>query len=304
MTYKFLYRCFLPISALLVLASLVALVYPGPKLSIEFTGGTQMELELPAGKTSTDLQKALTEIALPNNKHIESVSISVAKTGTVFARVPTLSNEEHEVVLAGLQKSLGNTRELQYTTIGPTVGSNLKTHAIEALLLASLAIIIYLAFAFRKMPGSVSPWSFGTAAVLALLHDILITVGIFTILSHTTTFQVDTLFVTALLSIMGHSVSDTIVIFDRARANLIEAGNRGDFEGAILRSLKQSVIRTLNMGIAVLIMLFSLFFLGSESIRWFILTIITGTIIGSYSSYFVATPLILIWRQWRLKKRS
>lgn len=302
MRYSTLSKIFLPLSGVLVIAALVVLFHPGPKLSIEFTGGTQMELQLPQGKTKDDLQKAL-EASTVSGGLLTHVSISTTKTGTFLATVPTLSNDDHQKVLDSLDAKLGKVTQLQYTTIGPTVGSNLKSHALEALLLASLAIIIYLAFAFRRMPGGLSPWSYGTCAVIALIHDIVLVVGIFTILSYTTDFQVDTLFVTALLSIMGHSVSDTIVIFDRARAILLDQGRKLDFEEAVVMSLKMSFTRTLNMGIAVLIMLFSLFFLGSESIRWFILALITGTIIGSYSSYFVATPLLLLWRKRRMARR-
>ncbi len=301
MRYSTLSKIFLSLSGVLVVAAVFVLFNPGPKLSIEFTGGTLMELSLPEGKTVDDLQKALEKTTISGSL-LTNVSLSLTKTKTVFARVPTLSNDDHQKLLDSLTKQLGKVQQLQYTTIGPTVGGNLKRHAMEALLMASLAIIIYLAFAFRKMPGGMSSWSYGTCAVAALIHDILLTVGIFTILSHETTFQIDTLFVTALLSIMGHSVSDTIVIFDRARAILLDSGRKVEFEDAVVQSLKQSVTRTLNMGIAVLIMLFALFLLGSESIRWFILALITGTIIGSYSSYFVATPLLLMWRRKRLAR--
>jgi preprotein translocase subunit SecF len=134
------------------------------------------------------------------------------------------------------------------------------------------------------------------AAIVALLHDIIITVGIFTILSYVTTFQLDTLFISALLSIMGYSVNDTIVIFDRIRDNLSQEGGK-DFGELAERSLRQTLGRTLNTGLGALIMLFALFFLGSESIRWFILTLILGTFIGTYSSFFIATPLLVAWKK-------
>jgi preprotein translocase subunit SecF len=303
MSFLKLSRVTLTISSILVLAALVTLFTPGPQLSVEFTGGTQLELALPQDKAQPDLLHSLQSFQ-KDGAAMTEVSIARTKTGTYFTRIPTLTNEEHTALLAHLNKDLGKTEELQYTTIGPTVGESLKQHALLALLAASLAIITYLAFAFRKMPRNLSPWSFGIAAVIALLHDILLTVGIFTILSHTTTFQVDTLFVTALLSIMGHSVSDSIVIFDRIRDNLFISGQKEDFTTVAVRSLRQSFTRTMNMGVAVLIMLFSLFFFGSESIRWFILTLITGTIIGSYSSYFIAVPLVIFWRNRTMNKRK
>jgi preprotein translocase subunit SecF len=301
MSFLKISRITLAVSALLALASLVTLVYPGPLLSVEFTGGTLMEVQLPQGKMPEDLLKSLQSFT-HGDRPMTEVTIARTKTDTLFARMPNLTNEEHTALLAKLNKDIGTVTELQYTTIGPTVGASLKRHALFALLAASAAIITYLAFAFRKMPRNLNPWSFGISAVIALIHDLAITAGIFTILSYTTTFQVDTLFVTALLSIMGHSVSDSIVIFDRIRDNLFLSGSKEDFTTVTVRSLRQSFTRTVNMGVAVLIMLFSLFFFGSESIRWFILTLITGTIIGSYSSYFVATPLVVFWRNYSTKK--
>ncbi len=296
MSYLSLSKVTLAISGLLVLGSLVLLVYPGPQLSIEFTGGTLMEFELPAGKTKDDLLMAYRTFQKEGEGE---ASVAVTKTGTVFLRTTNLTNEEHQALSAHLQKTVGDVKELQYTTIGPTVGSSLKRSSLLALMTATLAIILYIAFAFRKMPRDLNPWSLGVSAILAMIHDVLITLGIFVILSYYTTFQVDTLFISALLSIMGQSVNDTIVIFDRSRDNLYLAGGKGNVIDIIVQSLKQSFTRTINMGIAVMVMLFSLFFFGAESIRWFILALIIGTLIGNYSSYFVATPLVILWRRFR-----
>jgi preprotein translocase subunit SecF len=284
----------LPVSALLVLGSIVVFFNPGPKVSIEFTGGTLIELELPADKTNADLTAALGEF----DQSLGDADISRTRTGSYFARMRTITNEEHTALLEHLDEKFVDVNELQYTTIGPTVGASLKRRAAWALLAASAAIVIYLAIAFRKIPKSLSPWTFGLSAIVALVHDIVITVGIFTLLSHVTTFQIDTLFVTALLSIMGYSVSDTIVIFDRIRDNLYEEGKRaGDIGELADRSLKQSFSRTINTGLGALIMLFALFFFGSESIRWFMLALIVGTVVGTYSSYFIATPLLVLWKK-------
>ncbi len=284
----------MPISAVLLLASVVLLFVPGPQVSIEFTGGTLMELQLPADKSREDLQQAIKTYAA-KDRRFDTSTIAVTKNDTFFLRTITLTNEEHQVLLSSLEQTL-KAKELQYTTIGPTVGQTLKRRAIYALLAACIAIIAYVALAFRKIPKSLNPWLFGVAAILALVHDILITVGIFTILSYTTTFQVDTLFITALLSIMGYSVSDTIVIFDRIRDNLGVMGQREDFAKVAELSLRQTMSRTLNTGMGALIMLLCLFFLGAESIRWFMLALIIGTIIGTYSSFFVATPLLVLWK--------
>lgn len=299
MSFVTLSRFLLPLSAVAVIASVILFVNPGPQVSIEFTGGTLMEVQLPEGKTKEDLTAALASFA-GDAVDLKGANLSQTRSGSWFVRIPTLSNEQHTALLGHLNAELGQTQELQYTTIGPTVGESLKRRSGWALFAACVAIVIYLAAAFRKIPKSLSPWTFGLSAIVALVHDIAITVGIFTLLSHYTTFQIDTLFVTALLSIMGYSVSDTIVIFDRVRDNMIEAGKHaGDFGDTIDRSLRQSFTRTINTGLGALIMLFALFFFGSESIRWFMLALIVGTVIGTYSSYFVATPLLVLWKRFR-----
>lgn len=289
-------KAFLVVSALLMAASAVLFFWtPGPLVSIEFTGGTLMELRLPEGKGKPELEQALAAYGTTHPFTAEP-NIVQTKTGTFFVRMQTLDNDEHRALLSSLDSSL-KAQELQYTTIGPTVGATLKRRAFYALLAASIAIVAYVALAFRKVPSTMSPWIFGVAAIAALLHDIVLMVGIFTVLSRVTAFQMDTLFVTALLSIMGYSVSDTIVIFDRIRDNLMEHGKRGNIADIATLSLRQSMSRTLNTGLGALIMLTCLFFFGSENIRWFMLALIVGTVIGTYSSFFIATPILVLWQQ-------
>lgn len=289
-------RVLLPLSVIAMIGSVAVFVTPGPQISIEFTGGTLMEVEIPTEKTDVDLQASLAAFTV-NDKDLSDASLAQTRSGSWFIRTQTLDNDEHTALIAHLKKNMGTVTELQYTTIGPTVGASLKQRSFWALLAASIAIVIYLAATFRKIPKSFSPWAFGFNAIIAVIHDLTITVGIFTVLSWYTTFQIDTLFITALLSIMGYSVSDTIVIFDRVRDNLIEEGKRtSDFSELADRSLRQSFMRTINTGLGALIMLISLFIFGTESIRWFILALIIGTIIGTYSSYFIATPLLVFWK--------
>jgi preprotein translocase subunit SecF len=298
MSFTRLAGFFLPVSAILVVASVVGFIWPGPVLSIEFTGGTLLEVRLPEGVAAERLETSL-ENARFGETPLGDATVTATRTGTQFVRTRTLTTDEHAQLLAALTKDLGEVQELQYTTIGPTVGQNLKIRAVYALLAAMAAIILYVAAAFRKIPAHLSPWSFGIATIVALVHDVAITLGIFTILSHFTTFQMDTLFVSAVLSIMGYSVSDTIVIFDRIRDNIFAEGKRTDFTEIAEKSLRQTITRTLNTGLGALIMLFALFFFGSESIRWFILALIVGTLIGTYSSFFIATPLLALWRKSR-----
>lgn len=298
MTFSFVKtsRLLLPLSALAVIGSVIVFFNPGPQVSIEFTGGTLMEVSLPSPKTDADLRAALGSFA-DTTANLQDAVLSQTRTGSWFVRTQTLNNDQHTALIAHLKKNIGDVTELQYTTIGPTVGASLKQRSFWALLAASIAIILYLAATFRKIPKSLSPWAFGINAIIAVIHDLAITIGIFTVLSWYTTFQIDTLFITALLSIMGYSVSDTIVIFDRVRDNLIEEGKRtNNFAELADRSLRQSFMRTINTGLGALIMLIALFIFGTESIRWFILALIIGTIVGTYSSYFIATPLLVFWK--------
>lgn len=256
-----------------------------------------MELKIPSSSSKEDLANALASFVSENGSTIGNITISSTKAQTALVRMRDISNEEHLALLSHLATSLGETEELQFTTIGPTVGASLKRRSLWALGIASVAIVLYIAFAFRKVPKRLSPWRFGIIAVVTLLHDVIITVGVFVVLSHLTGFEFDTLFVTALLTILGYSVNDTIVIFDRIRSNLLLQQRGEDFPTVAERSLQQSITRSINTSVSTLIMLFSLFLLGSESVRWFVLTLIIGAFIGTYSSIFLATPLLVFWKK-------
>ena len=298
MTFLKAARFFFTLSIILMIVSAILLVVPGPKLSIEFTGGTLMEVRLPDGKTKEDLAAALKDyVPVKDGKPLGNIAMSKTKSGDMFMRMRDVSNAEHIAMNQYLQKKFGSVKELQFTTIGPTVGASLKQRAVWALLIASGAIIVYLTFAFRKVPRKLSPWKFGVIAVVTLLHDLLITTGIFIVIGRYSSFEVDTLFITALLTILGYSVNDTIIIFDRIRDNVINEARKEDFPMVAEMSLQQSAMRSCITSFCTLIMLSSLFLLGAESIRWFVLTLIIGIILGTYSSIFLATPLLVYWRK-------
>ncbi len=288
-------KYFFAASAILTVISIVLIFVPGPRMSIEFSGGTRMQFTTEnAATTPEQVNKALTEF--PSDENL-SATVNKVGAGTFIVRMRGLDDETHKQLLAHLNTTLGTVDEAQYTTIGPTVGSTLKKRAVLALLTASLGIIIYLAWAFRKVPRRYSPWKFGMVAVATLLHDVIVTVGVFVILSRYTTFEVDTLFVTALLTILGYSVNDTIIVFDRIRDNIYVQERKEDFATVANHSVNQTWMRSCFTSGAVLIMLLSLFFLGSPSIYWFVLTLIVGIVLGTYSSIFVATPLLVYWNE-------
>jgi preprotein translocase subunit SecF len=286
-------KYFFAISTIATLTSIVLLFVPGPRYSIEFTGGTRSEIAVPAGKTQQDVLAAYTSF-----REIDLVpTVNRMQNGNYLVRMKGIDDKTHTTLVAHLKSSLGDISEVQYTTIGPTVGATLQTHAMYALIAASIGIIVYLAFAFRKIPRRYNPWKFGIVAVATLLHDVMVTVGIFVILGLFTNFEADTLFVTALLTILGYSVNDTIIVFDRIRDNLFLQERKEEFSVIANRSVNQTWKRSCYTSGSTLIMLTSLFLLGSASIQWFVLTLIVGILLGTYSSIFVATPLLVYWNK-------
>ncbi len=290
-------RLWFTLSALLVTASVVLLIYPGLSLGIDFTGGTLMEISV-----EEDVEKEALEMALRTFGAEQAVDLGipyVLKTsdGGFIIRIKDITNDEHVLLRAHLQIAIGAFSEKRFTTIGPTVGQTLKTRSFWALIVAATVMVLYIAFAFRNIPRKLNPWKFGIIAVIALIHDVLITLGIFVLFGQYTAFEVNTLFISALLIILGYSVNDTIVIFDRVRENVFHQERKEDFADVAERGLMQSIARSVNTSLSTLIPLFALFVLGGESIRWFVLTLIVGLAIGTYSSLFLATPLLVYWRK-------
>lgn len=283
-------KYFFAVSAAATLVSCVLVFYPGARMSIEFTGGTRMELQTDAARTSEEVLAAMQSF-----EGELTPSVNKMQNGHYLVRIKGIDDTTHKALITHLNQKLGPLTEVQYTTIGPTVGESLKVRAVYALIVASLGIILYLAFAFRKIPTKYSPWKFGIVAVLTLLHDVMVTVGIFVILSHYSTFEVDTLFVTALLTILGYSVNDTIIIFDRIRDNLFLQERKESFDVIANRSVNQTWKRSCYTSGSTLVMLTALYLFGSITIQWFVLTLLVGILLGTYSSIFVATPMLVYW---------
>lgn len=287
-------KYFFAFSAVLTFVSIVLLIVPGPRLSIEFTGGTRMELNVENAEiTATDVSAAFAGFKEGELKP----TINRMQTGHFLIRMKGIDDETHRELIKNLSAALGEISEVQYTTIGPTVGTTLKWRAGQAILAACVGIILFLAFAFRKIPRRANPWKFGVVAVGTLIHDVMVTVGIFVVLGYFTSFEVDTLFITALLTILGYSVNDTIIVFDRIRDNLFLQERRESFAEIANTSINQVWKRSCYTSGSTLIMLASLFLLGSPSIQWFVLTLIIGITLGTYSSIFIATPILVYWNK-------
>ena len=282
-------------SGLLVILSLLAIFIWKPNLGIDFLGGSIMEL------SASDLANSVGKIkSQAENSGIRVNSATTSGVNIVTLRMPTLTTDQHNKLLTDLKNSVNpDINENSYQNIGPVISKNLTNKAIWAVVIASLAIILYIAFAFRKVPKPMSSWMFGVTAVVALIHDLIVTSGFVTIVGHFYKFmQVDSLFITALLTIMGFSVHDTIVVFDRLRENAIKHPG-GKIETLANDSIMQTISRSINTSLTTIMVLVALFVLGGESISGFVLTLIAGITFGTYSSIFIATMLLVSWNNKR-----
>jgi preprotein translocase subunit SecF len=259
-------------------------------LGIDFTGGSLLEYSLEKNKTVDPLTLRETiETALPGS--VSQVTVTDKNTHLVHAR--NFNEAELAQVETAVTAKYGESELLRFTTIGPKIGETLKRKAVIALAVALVAIVLYIAYAFRYVPKRVSPWRFGFCAIVALLHDVLITIGIFALLG----FEVDALFITALLTIMGFSVHDTIVVFDRIRENLKKQSRDDTFGDIADVSLNQTLARSINTSISTLFPLLALYIWGAPSLRVFIFALIIGIFVGTYSSIFIASPVLTMWQE-------
>jgi len=287
------------ISLVLILPGIIALFLWGLKPGIDFKGGTLLEAKF---KQSTSVQQVKDGL-----KDLNIKDLTVQSTGpdTLLLKTQPVNQEEHAKINEALLK-IGENQEIRYETVGPVVSNDLKKKAVIAVLLASLAIILYIAFAFRRVPRPASSWRFGACAVIALIHDLAFVTGLFAILGHFLGYEVDSLFITALLTIMGFSVHDTIVVFDRIRENLRKFPTH-KFEENVNNSILQTLNRSLNTSLTVMIVLAALYFLGGDTLKHFMLALLVGIAIGTYSSIFNASQLLVSWQGWvsnRLSKKN
>ncbi|MFC1615597.1 protein translocase subunit SecF [Patescibacteria group bacterium] len=249
-----------------------------------------------------DLEEGEEVIKASEEKEQEKIdlrSIAVIPSGdnTFIVKTKYLTSATHDLLIDKLEDRLPVFNELRFTTIGPVIGKTLLMDAIKAIILAIVMIILYVAFAFRRVSKSVSKWKFGACAIIALLHDVIIVSGLFVILGYLLNVEIDALFITAMLTVLGYSVNDTIVVFDRLKENLAEARSDERIDQTADIALNQTLYRSINTSVSTLIALCAILFMGSFSIFYFILALTVGTAIGTYSSIFLATPILTKWKQ-------
>lgn len=288
---------FFILPALLSLVAIVSLLLWGLKPGIDLSGGSLLQITYADQVPSVDqLQSAAAPLSLGE------LRVQPAGTSTYIIRTRALTNDEKNSLESSLS-SLGALHEDQYTSVGPTIGAELLNKAWIAIVLVVVCIIIFIALAFRGVSKPVASWKYGVVAIVTLLHDILVPTGLFAVLGHFAGAEVDSLFIVALLTILGISINDTIVVFDRIRENLHrndERGKKEAFSEVVGRSIRQTLARSINTSLTVVIVLVALYLWGPASTQTFALTLIVGMIAGTYSSIFLASPLLVLWE--RLQK--
>lgn len=288
--YRKIYFIF---SGILILASIVFLLIFGLKPGIEFTGGTILEIEyLIERPPNQEIREKL--------KDLDLGEIFIQPTGErgVILKTKDIEEATHKKILDKLGRE--NLKELRFESIGPVIGKELKQKTKLLTILALLAILLYVAFAFRKLAEPRRPWQYGIIAIIALSHDVLIPLGCFVFLGQFFNVPLTIPIVVALLTVVGYSVNDTVVIFDRIRENLFK--RRTDtFEQVINFSLNQTLVRSINTSLTTLFVLFAIFFFGGETLKYFSLALIIGIIAGTYSSIFLAAPLLFSWPAAKLR---
>lgn len=289
-------RAWYVLSGVLVGGSLVLVAVFGLKQGIDFTGGSLLSVRFSTRPTPVEAEASLSKLGLG-----EIVIQPVGDTDMNF-RLKTLDESTHQQIISALNASYGTTTELQFNSIGPSIGAELRTKSVTALGIIFLAILAYVAWAFRKVSAPIQSWKYGVITIITAFHDVALPLGAFALLGHYTNVEIGTPFIAAILTIMGYSINDTIVVLDRVRENLQKTS--GTFEEIVERSVQQTKLRSLNTSMTTLLAMTAVYFFGGASIKDFSLALIVGIATGTYSSIFIASPLLVTWNWWDHKKAS
>jgi len=284
-------KYFLGFSGIIIILSVVSMVIFGFKTGIDFEGGTLWQIK-------GDITASQLQAFFENNLNIKNITVYPEPSSQSFLiRSSDISEAKHQEYLTALKSNFKNITELRFESVGPTIGKELKTNAYKAIVLVLLGISIYVAYAFRKVSFPVKSWKYGVITLITLFHDVIIPAGMLAILGKKFGIEMDTNFIVALLVVMGFSVHDTIVVFDRIRENLTLSRGKVDFDEIVNKSINQTMARSINTSLTLVLVLVALFIFGPISLKYFILTILVGTVFGTYSSIFIASPLLTIWNK-------
>ena len=282
------------LSGLIILPGLLALIFWHLNLGIDFTGGSTIEIRLPQQPEPGQIRQVFLDHGLPDTSVVTSTDASGGTTYLIRTR--NIDTPKKNEVLQDLGSKFGTVTEDRFESVGPVVGAETTKWAIVSVLAASGLILVYLSWAFRQVP---KPWRYGACAVIALLHDVLVVLGVWAILGRISGIEVDALFVTGVLTVVGFSVHDTIVVFDRIREN-VGRFPAEPFERIVNFSVNQTLDRSLNTTLTVLFTLTALLLLGGGTIRNFVLVLLVGIVSGTYSSIFNASCLLVVWENGEL----
>ncbi len=280
-------KIWLALSAGILALSVLSIAVFGLNFGIDFTGGSLLEVK---GVTAS-VEEVRGAVAATGHE----ATVQQSDTGTYFVRLSPITEDEHQSVLTAIKALSPNAEELKFDSVGPTIGQELKQSSVTALILLLVLIGVYIAWAFRKVSYPVTSWKYGAVTMISALHDVIIPIGAFAVLGKVFGYQIDTAFVAALLTILGYSINDTIVVLDRTRENLFRHRYHDQsFDEVVNTSVIETLGRSLNTTFSTIIPLVAIFFLGGESTRPFVLALIIGIMSGAYSSIFVASPLLVV----------
>ena len=290
-------KLFYTISSLLVLASFISLAVWGLKTGIDFSGGALIDIAYESGARPEVSAVTRGLIAID-----PAVSVRLSGDTDFIVRMKDLDQTQKAAVMSVLSlNGTASTTVKAFDSIGPVLGAEALRKAYTSIILVILGIVLFITFAFRKVSEPVSSWKYGLTAVVALVHDVIIPVGVFSVLGHFAGYEIDTLFVTAILVVLGFSVHDTIVVFDRVRENLKNSGNLKPFSEIVGESISQTFVRSINTSMTTLLALVILYIFGGSSTAHFSLVLIIGIAVGTYSSIFIGSPLLVTLQKWSKK---
>jgi preprotein translocase subunit SecF len=281
-------------SLLIIIPGLIGLALWGLPLSIDFTSGSLLEVQFESGKAPQPAEM----LALYSDFGFDSPRVQTAENNVIIIRSKDMQQETKQAIVAEMETRFNSKVTVnRFDTVGPTVGAQVTQRAFIAVCLAALGILAYITFAFRNVNHA---FRYGVAAIIAMIHDILVVIGVQVFLSHFLGWEVDSLFLTALLTVIGFSVHDTIVVFDRLRENSL-IYRRVSFEKIANHSIVQTLDRSIMTTFTVLLVLFILALFGGVTIRHFVLILLIGILSGAYSSIFNASPILVVWenREWK-----
>ncbi len=294
-------RIYLIFSGIVLLPGILSLIFFGLNLSIDFTGGSVFVYDV----SQVEMRDAVEEkVRNAFSQNDVAVNEFVKSGNTVEVRTHTIESQQNDAINKLLAEDIGNIDQKSFETVGPSVGRETTINAFKALGVASLGIMLYIAYAFRNIPKPYSSLRFGVSAIIAMLHDAALLIGVFSILGKVSGVEVDSLFITAVLTVIGFSIHDSIVVFDRIRENLKKLPSSWNFDQVVNFSIVETLNRSFATSLTVLMTLLSLFILGGQSIKYFVFALLIGILSGTYSSIFTASPILVIWEEHILRRNQ